>query len=61
MFCTQRCHRVSRALFRQMLADGRLEPFLKEAILELQKEAACKTSQAVHEASRSYASWQRGI
>jgi ferredoxin len=46
MFCTRKCHRVSRSLFRRMLADGRLEPLLKEAIAELQKEAALQIGRA---------------
>jgi hypothetical protein len=40
MFCTQKCHRLSRRLFRLMLADGRLETLLKEFIAEEQKRAA---------------------
>jgi hypothetical protein len=40
MFCTQKCHRLSRRLFRKLLADGRLETLLKELIAEEQKRAA---------------------
>jgi hypothetical protein len=57
MFCTQRCHRVSRRLFRWLLAEGRLEPLLRVALAELQKEEAYKSSVG----SDAYASWQRGI
>jgi hypothetical protein len=40
MFCTQKCHRLSRRLFRKLLADGRLGTLLKELIAEEQKKAA---------------------
>jgi hypothetical protein len=40
MFCTQKCHRIARKLFRKMLAEGRLETLLKELIAEEQKKAA---------------------
>ena len=44
MFCTQKCHRVARRLFRLMLMDGRLEALLKallqEMLTENQKKAA---------------------
>jgi hypothetical protein len=55
MFCTQRCHRMSRSLFRRMLADGRLEPLLKATLAEMQKEEAANR-QVVRDGSRAYTS-----
>ena len=39
-FCTQQCHRFARAVFRQMLEDGTLQPFLKAALAEQKKAEA---------------------
>jgi hypothetical protein len=40
MFCTQKCHRIARKLFRKMLAEGLLEPLLQQVIAEEMKKAA---------------------
>ena len=38
MFCTQRCHRIARTLFRELLADGDLAPLLQAKFYQAQKE-----------------------
>ena len=39
MFCTQKCHRIARKLFRKMLNEGLLEPLLQQMIVEERKAA----------------------
>jgi hypothetical protein len=60
-FCTNQCLFAAWHLFSVALEDGRLEWLLKEGLAELLKEDAAKSSQQQQsEASRAYASWQRG-
>ena len=58
MFCTQRCHRIARSLFRRMLEDGRLTPLLHEMLAELQMEwKAGRSSQLMRDVNRAYVNW----
>jgi hypothetical protein len=40
MFCSQKCHRIARKLFRKMLKEGSLEPLLRQMMIEDERKIA---------------------